>query len=86
MVLAVNIDFDKAQTAWRSNKRYIGNGSFVYITKKPKKKTTDKYVSKRKPCKYNLRSSNSTTSLTDNINNIIKQPIHNYNLRSTKLG
>ena len=55
MVLAVNIDFDKAQTAWRSNKRYIGNGSFVYITKKPKKKTTDKYVSKRKPCKYNLQ-------------------------------
>ena len=29
----VNIDFDEASKLWRQNKRYIGNGSFVYICK-----------------------------------------------------
>ena len=83
MVLIVNIDFDEAQKAWRSNKIYIDNGSFVYITKKTKKKQIDTYVDKGKSnqCKYNLRSSNNSTNLTYN-NDI---PIHNYNLRSNNL-
>jgi hypothetical protein len=33
----VNIDFDEASEAWRANKKYIGNGSYKYIT--PKKNT-----------------------------------------------
>ena len=28
----VNIDFDGASEAWKSNKKYIGNGSYKYIT------------------------------------------------------
>jgi hypothetical protein len=27
----VNIDFDEASTAWRANKKSIGNGTFKYI-------------------------------------------------------
>jgi hypothetical protein len=27
----VNIDFDKAIESWRSNKKYIGNGTYKYI-------------------------------------------------------
>ena len=27
----VNIDFDSASEAWKSNKKYIGNGSYKYI-------------------------------------------------------
>ena len=27
----VNIDFDEASAAWRSNKRSIGNGSYRYL-------------------------------------------------------
>ena len=27
----VNIDFDGASEAWKSNKKYIGNGSYKYI-------------------------------------------------------
>jgi hypothetical protein len=30
----VNIDFDEASEAWRANKKYIGNGSYKYITPK----------------------------------------------------
>ena len=33
----VNIDFDEASEAWRANKKYIGNGTYKYIT--PKKNT-----------------------------------------------
>ena len=29
--LEVNIDFDESSTAWRKNKRSIGNGEFRYI-------------------------------------------------------
>ena len=37
----VNIDFDEASEAWRANKKYIGNGSYKYITPKitPKNNT-----------------------------------------------
>ena len=28
----VNIDFDEASEAWKSNKKYIGNGCYKYIT------------------------------------------------------
>lgn len=37
----VNIDFDEASEAWRANKKYIGNGTYKYITPKitPKKNT-----------------------------------------------
>jgi hypothetical protein len=28
----VNIDFDGASESWKSNKKYIGNGSYKYIT------------------------------------------------------
>jgi hypothetical protein len=27
----VNIDFDEASSAWRSNKKYIGNGQYKYV-------------------------------------------------------
>jgi hypothetical protein len=27
----VNIDFDEASSAWRSNKKLVGNGTFKYI-------------------------------------------------------
>jgi hypothetical protein len=27
----VNIDFDEASTAWKANKKYIGNGSYKYL-------------------------------------------------------
>ena len=30
----VNIDFDEASEAWRANKKYIGNGTYKYITPK----------------------------------------------------
>ena len=37
----VDIDFNEASTLWRSNKKYIGNGSFKYVcsamTKKNKR-------------------------------------------------
>ena len=33
----VNIDFDGASEAWKSNKKYIGNGCYKYIT--PSNKT-----------------------------------------------
>jgi hypothetical protein len=26
----MGIDFDEAQKAWRANKKYVGNGCFVY--------------------------------------------------------
>jgi hypothetical protein len=29
--LAVNIDFDEASKAWRSNKRSLGNGTYEYV-------------------------------------------------------
>lgn len=37
----VVIDFDAASIAWRANKKYIGNGTYVYISKtkmEPKRK------------------------------------------------
>ena len=30
----VNIDFDEASEAWRANKKYVGNGTYKYITPK----------------------------------------------------
>ena len=30
----VNIDFDEASRAWKSNKRSIGNGSYKYVCSK----------------------------------------------------
>jgi hypothetical protein len=40
-VYEVNIDFDGASEAWRSNKKYVGNGCYKYVcietTKKGKK-------------------------------------------------
>jgi hypothetical protein len=30
----VNIDFDEASEAWKSNKRSIGNGSYKYVCAK----------------------------------------------------
>jgi len=30
-IYAVDIDFDEASTAWRSNKKHLGNGYFRYI-------------------------------------------------------
>lgn len=30
---SVNINFDEAETAWRENKKYIGNGAFKYTCK-----------------------------------------------------
>ena len=38
----VNIDFDEASEAWRANKKYIGNGSYKYIT--PNKNTLIKHT------------------------------------------
>ena len=31
-IYEVNIDFDGASEAWKSNKKYIGNGCYKYIT------------------------------------------------------
>jgi hypothetical protein len=33
----VNIDFDDASTAWKMNKKYIGNGCYKYVCVKIKK-------------------------------------------------
>ena len=30
-IYEVNIDFDEASKAWRSNKKSIGNGSYKYV-------------------------------------------------------
>lgn len=30
-IYEVNIDFDEASEAWKSNKRSIGNGSYKYV-------------------------------------------------------
>ena len=38
----VNIDFDEASEAWRANKKYIGNGSYKYITPKNNTRTDNK--------------------------------------------
>jgi hypothetical protein len=46
----VNIDFDEASEAWRANKKYIGNGSYKYITPKLNtlvKNTTNNNTSRR---------------------------------------
>ena len=46
----VNIDFDEASEAWRANKKYIGNGSYKYITPKLNtliKHTTNNNTSRR---------------------------------------
>ena len=46
----VNIDFDEASEAWRANKKYIGNGSYKYITSKLNtlvKTTTNNNTSRR---------------------------------------
>jgi hypothetical protein len=31
----VNIDFDEASSAWKANKKSIGNGQYKYICQKP---------------------------------------------------
>ena len=37
-IYEVNIDFDAASEAWKSNKRSIGNGSYKYVCAKRGKK------------------------------------------------
>ena len=57
----VDIDFDKASTEWKANKKYIGNGSYKYVciamTKK-NKQCSNKPLQNNKYCychanKYN---------------------------------
>ena len=36
-IYEVNIDFDEASKAWRSNKKSIGNGSYKYLCSKKNK-------------------------------------------------
>ena len=61
----MTIDFDAASIAWRSNKLYIGNGSFKYIcsalTKKgkPCRNTPMKNCSK---CRIHFKESQLQTS------------------------
>jgi hypothetical protein len=33
-IFEVNIDFDDASATWKSNKKYIGNGSYKYVCAK----------------------------------------------------
>ena len=57
----VNIDFDEASEAWKSNKRSIGNGSYKYVCAK-KGKNNNCCLSKCLPgeiyCKTHLKMSN----------------------------
>jgi hypothetical protein len=64
----INIDFDEASEAWRANKKYIGNGSYKYIT--PKKNTllnnnTNSNTSRRCVQKTQSGSQCKRESLTD---------------------
>lgn len=40
-IYEVNIDFDAASEAWKSNKKYIGNGTYEYICEYITKKGTN---------------------------------------------
>ena len=57
----VNIDFDEASEAWKSNKRSIGNGSYKYVCAK-KGKNNNCCLSKCLPgeiyCKTHLKMFN----------------------------
>ena len=52
----VNIDFDEASEAWRANKKYIGNGSYKYITPK----ITSKIISKNNTLLNNTTTTNKS--------------------------
>jgi hypothetical protein len=47
----INIDFAESSKLWRSNKKYIGNGYFIYISKC--KKITKKGNKCSRLCKPN---------------------------------
>jgi hypothetical protein len=57
-IYEVNIDFDLASEAWKSNKRYIGNGTYTYVCAKSGK-NNKKCVSRCLPgeiyCKTHLK-------------------------------
>ena len=40
-IYEVNIDFDTASQAWKSNKKYIGNGHYLYVCEYITKKGTN---------------------------------------------
>jgi hypothetical protein len=55
----VNIDFDGASTAWRSNKQTVGNGSFKYICQaKTKQNNNCKKRPMRDSCFCNIHQHN----------------------------
>ena len=60
-IYEVNIDFDEASKAWRSNKKNIGNGSYKYLCCK-KNKNNNCCLSKCLPgenyCKTHLKMFN----------------------------
>lgn len=55
--LEFQFDFDDASSAWRANKKSIGNGSFVYVCEHicmNGKKCNQKCVSQTSLCKRHL--------------------------------
>jgi hypothetical protein len=56
------INFNEASIAWRSNKKYLGNGMFVY--------TCNYVFSNGKPCRgtiYSQRPKNKDTNIYSNL-------------------
>lgn len=55
------MDFDEASRIWRLNKRYLGNGYFIYKCKHYSKSKNAYCPNKLKPgsnfCKYHCKSS-----------------------------
>jgi hypothetical protein len=49
-ILEVNIDFDEAINAWRSNKKSIGNGHYKYICQVIVDKNKDKNKNCERVC------------------------------------
>ena len=70
----VNIDFDGASKAWRSNKLSIGNGSYRYVCAKRGIKKNNLCISKCLPgeiyCKTHLKMFNAGKFI-NNDNNIL---------------
>ena len=78
MVYQVDIDFDAASTAWRSNKIYLGNGSYRYC----ENQTSSVIKSPPQP-RYNLRHRPKTNRDSQCQSQKISDEKHfPYNLRS----
>ena len=57
--LDVNIDFDAAEKAWRSNKISLGNGVFRYIKTKNNKSTQNLHNYNLRPLPHRTRTKTS---------------------------